>query len=712
MNAHALHGLSSLAAEIPPLPTARNDGEETHGMKEEAMTNGGTGATRIEEVHCFGKAPFVLSARDLAEEAALIKMEQARRRSSIAVSSSSASLSAWSSSGLMSSAAAAATGLPSLYRNSASAAVNGLPPASSSQIMNHLLLLAGPSALTRTAAPTIAPHYHHVLGHSRRHQPQQLPPRSAAQYDALPAVGGGSGGRPLLLQARLQAHNPATTSIMYGSGPSADMLTRACGPAEARSRASWLNATHQRISRQESLLARQQQHQQRILIQDHFHLYQKNSYQDKFLGQQAAEELGISALPTSLRAQNIMMAGSSVLRQQSEPSRFEPSSEIFAPTAEVEKSSATDETTPEHPHMDKTLFLPTDSSFLSEAHCLIRSACIELFISTDEDVQHDPGKGVARPLRAGQVGFRCVHCKNIPQDHQSRADQAVCYPSKREYIFESIKNYEMVHLKTCAHIPSETKSQYKSIMKRGYVPKRSQKLVRAYWAQAASEVGLVDTLHGLIYRGNAGMCGNGVMSKEMMEILEAARAEEDSFRNSKGVITSAVDEDIKYGKFVSVVTDETKQILDIAQKETTPFVLPDDFPTISDHTFLLFHQLLPCKPTMATIKRRRLNPEALHSLPGLCCKHCHQNDGINGMYFPLNIVSLGDSSFSQTLLMHISSCSFVPQEIKNALNELKALAQENKSCARRGAKKAFIEKVWKRMLHISEGNRTGGSEKN
>jgi hypothetical protein len=176
-------------------------------------------------------------------------------------------------------------------------------------------------------------------------------------------------------------------------------------------------------------------------------------------------------------------------------------------------------------------------------------------------------------------------------------------------------------------------------------------------------------------------------------------------RSSCGDDDSAADSDVKYGKFETIATDETKRVLKSAQDETTPFVIPEDFPTISDYVYLLFHQLLPCKPTTATIKRRRLNIDQFQRIPGLCCKFCAKNDGINGMYFPLSVDSLGDSSFSQTLMMHVSTCSFVPQEIKNALCELKALAKEHNACVRRGAKKTFTEKVWKRMEEIAKNNR-------
>lgn len=275
----------------------------------------------------------------------------------------------------------------------------------------------------------------------------------------------------------------------------------------------------------------------------------------------------------------------------------------------------------------------------------------------------------------------------------------------------------------------EIKQRFRNLVKGGHGPRRSRKLVRAYYAQAAGELGLVDTPHGMRYGKDDGSseAASGP-SKDMLDIIEAARAEEALLANkvpsgmssamkkekralaaasivSKGgrIKLSAADQDIKYGKFTGIAGDATKKVLDLAREEATPYVLPLDFENVSDFVYLLFHQLLPCKPpTAATIKRRRLKVDQLQRLPGLCCKHCHQNDGMSGMYFPLNIESLGDSSFSQTLLMHLRVCSFVPNEIKEGLVELKDLGRKHNSCVKRGSKKMFIDKVWARMKEISE----------
>ena len=389
-----------------------------------------------------------------------------------------------------------------------------------------------------------------------------------------------------------------------------------------------------------------------------------------------------------------------------------------------------------------TLFLPSDANFLSEAHCFIRFVCIELFTSTEHHLTAG-GRG-ARPSHVGQVGFRCIHCKHQPRDHQ--ANQAVSFPSTRDNIFESVRNFQRVHMESCPFIPPKIKLTFQEIIQKGnHTPKRSHKLVRAYYSQAASEMGLIDTPFGLRYRDECGYKQRVTPSLEMLNILEAANAEEkvgarfvepmnvtkrasskdDTTKSSPSSSSEgnavAATIDVKYGKFDALSGKITKKVMLNARKEPTVFVQPQDFPTISDFIFLLFHQLKPCKPTSHK-KRRRVSSSISPSgstfdrehptigntpFAGLCCKHCQRedNENANGMYFPSNVECLGDSSFSQTFLMHLmNSCDHVPDEIKSALTELKNLAREYNASVKRGSKKKFVGKVWKRLESYADKN--------
>ena len=87
-----------------------------------------------------------------------------------------------------------------------------------------------------------------------------------------------------------------------------------------------------------------------------------------------------------------------------------------------------------------SLVIQSDATFLVPVHTFLRSACIELFVATQEHTKCS-GRG-ARASRAGQVGLRCAFCKNLP--HVELTRQAAAYPSKRDTIFESVRNYQRV----------------------------------------------------------------------------------------------------------------------------------------------------------------------------------------------------------------------------------------------------------------------------
>ena len=215
---------------------------------------------------------------------------------------------------------------------------------------------------------------------------------------------------------------------------------------------------------------------------------------------------------------------------------------------------------------------------------------------------------------------------------------------------------------------------------------------------ASDPLSLLLIRHFIQRRGTIGKCTLPSCCSNVASLLSGS-GDDSPTKNSTNTPDN-VEENLKYGNFDSICSAETERVLSKAKETSTPFVIPEDSPTISDFVYLLFHQLLPCKHTSATIKRRRLDPIKFKDMPGLCCKHCHDVDGINGMYFPANIDSLGDSSFSQTLMMHISTCLHVPAEIKASLEVIKALVKEYKSSVKRGAKKKFIEKVWRRMEEL------------
>lgn len=351
-----------------------------------------------------------------------------------------------------------------------------------------------------------------------------------------------------------------------------------------------------------------------------------------------------------------------------------------------------------------SLVIPSDATFLDPVHIFLRTTCIEIFIAAKEHTMC-PGRG-ARALKVGQVGLRCIYCKDMPRQELTR--QAVCFPSKRDTVFESVRNYQRVHLEHCPAIPKETKQEYRMLIESDFPNRKSQRFVKAYYSEAASELGLIETSKGLVF----GLPPNtsGVPSERVLAVMRAAESPAKSaafwksYNLQKTLSSSGVsgrDKCLEMRKFEHMASEGTRLVLMSARREENAFVLPQDFPTVSDFEFLLYKQVQPCKPSPTTLKRRGISPEDFDGLSGLCCKHCareHKGGGHHkGMWFPMNFQSMGDSSFSQSLLNHMMTCNNVPREVKNAFDELRRLASENSVTAKRGSKKKFLEKIWDRM---------------
>ena len=356
-----------------------------------------------------------------------------------------------------------------------------------------------------------------------------------------------------------------------------------------------------------------------------------------------------------------------------------------------------------------SLSIASDLTFLDAVHIFLRSACIEVFAATEDDITAQ-GRG-SRPTKVGQVGLRCIHCKDIHR--QDLAKQAVCFPSKCDTIFESVRNYRRLHLEVCPCIPDEMKVKYRYLIQIqddiSLPLKKPNRMIKAYYAEAASELGLVDTPDGLAFSGSQPPNDRtGAPSQRLAALIRAAESPRKFAEFQRAHSHQGKDEALERKKFEHVASAATRRVIVDARKEPSTFVRPHDFPTIADAEFLIFHQLTACRPTAASSSAslEGINDAKHHSFSGLCCKHCARvnYDGVemtrrdrNGMYFPSSVEWLNHSSFSQTILHHLMGCPKVPTEIKNALDELKHLAAKHGVTTKRGSKKRFFNNIWTRM---------------
>lgn len=350
-------------------------------------------------------------------------------------------------------------------------------------------------------------------------------------------------------------------------------------------------------------------------------------------------------------------------------------------------------------HHVVSLAVPSDSVFLDQVHIFLRSSCIELFATTVDDMGR-PGRG-ARASFVGQVGLRCAWCKNLPM--AELPTQAICYPSKRDTIYESVRNYQRKHIEICPCLTQELKEKYKAMSNSIGPNNKSQKMLRAYYTEASSDVGLVDTPKGLIFGSRPHT--SSIPSDNLKAVLVAA---ESSLKTSaflkKYSHATSKNKSLHLKKFEHLASERTREVLKKARKQESALVFPHDFPNVGEIEFLLYKQVVPFQPSATVLIRissRRKFYEEVHARPGLCCRYCANVHGTqsyhSGMFSPSNRTMFTEYAFTQSLRNHIIECCNVPQEITNALEELKRLATEHSVLSKRGSKKKFLEKIWDRI---------------
>jgi len=305
------------------------------------------------------------------------------------------------------------------------------------------------------------------------------------------------------------------------------------------------------------------------------------------------------------------------------------------------------------------LLIESDTTFLDPLQNFLRTQCIEIFVATQHHIDA-PGRG-SRPSCIGQLGLRCIHCKDMSRKELAR--QAICYPSTRDTIFEAVRNYQRTHLKVCPLIPQVIMDEYNKVSSTVALRQRSKQVLKVYYAVAASELGIIDssTHKGLLY-DKSRVNTSGMPSQRLQTIIEAAESPSKfaSLFTASGrrISTSldsnngpTIDSKLEMRKFEHVCSESTRKVLLAARKEPTVFVAPQDFPTVSDEHYLLYHQFGAVRVQVQSTQQEEQDVYKC----GLCCKHCAfvtKNMDIvhRGVYYPGDHKSLVSRKLSLLFL--------------------------------------------------------------
>jgi len=264
-------------------------------------------------------------------------------------------------------------------------------------------------------------------------------------------------------------------------------------------------------------------------------------------------------------------------------------------------------------HTEKVIPLacPEDDLHLNPLQVLIRSTCLEAFSTTTSGLcSRIGGRRGSRKVRAGQVGVRCVFCKHLSSREQ--ANQAACFPSSLDMLYESVRNWQRFHLTKCSHIPIEILSKCEKLQAnqeamRSSGPRRKCKHgIRLYFKSSARAIGLCDLPdgNGICFAND---CHHMMTSRETFG--------ENSQSQDSGMCSA-----------------EDSHVLMNAINSPSGIVRSNDQYLVTDFMFLLFSQI---KATKYCRERDNGKPK-MHKdgFPGLECRHCANLSRKTGRFFP------------------------------------------------------------------------------
>jgi hypothetical protein len=327
------------------------------------------------------------------------------------------------------------------------------------------------------------------------------------------------------------------------------------------------------------------------------------------------------------------------------------------------------------------LGLPEDKYWLSELQVFLRSNFAEAFGATEADIAA-PMHGRNKPIALGQVGIRCIHCRDDPPSE--RGQQATSYPSLISGIYNSVQQMLRLHYDCCTSMPLEARAKIDRL-KESSSARGGRK---QYWIDSAKRLGLVDTPHGIHFaRDPYGPLPPLSGPSADDEAKLKAKMEKDAEHDRK-LKSEEKDEDVK----------EEENIPDV---EPYPLVQPEDMDLISDYLYLTLEQMQPCNLTEADkVGCYKGRGVGFH---GLACKHCVGQAGC-GRYFPASEASLSQTTTSQTIMNHVRNCRRCPTEIRENLELMKRarMGPDGKRAEKpkHGGRKVFFHRLWCRIQRI------------
>lgn len=151
----------------------------------------------------------------------------------------------------------------------------------------------------------------------------------------------------------------------------------------------------------------------------------------------------------------------------------------------------------------RPLASPQDVQVLNPIHCFVRNN-VEVFIADSKDVTA-PAPGRKKRVTLGQVGIRCIHCKNLPIE--LRVKRAICYPPTVGSLYHAVSNMKFDHFGACKGLSPSVRQHVSDLRLSSSRKKGSWTATsctaKYYRESAEKDLGLIDTDSGISVVNNS-----------------------------------------------------------------------------------------------------------------------------------------------------------------------------------------------------------------
>lgn len=166
--------------------------------------------------------------------------------------------------------------------------------------------------------------------------------------------------------------------------------------------------------------------------------------------------------------------------------------------------------------------------------CFIRRN-LEVFCATEEDVEIAQ-QDRKYPVNVGQVGIRCIHCA-VTKGGAAARGTAVAFPYSINGIYESVREFQRLHLEGCPQLPESAKTKLAGF--KGSASLSS--VLRKYYVLAAKALGMHDTPDGIRSGGECVPLGSSAASAfSFHETLRLPKVSGEQRSNESAFLRTAV----------------------------------------------------------------------------------------------------------------------------------------------------------------------------